>query len=199
MRMGDLTGYGWLSHDPDLPDEIAGVHIEREATKTRVEEYTLVDRVVCGAECTTALDAATGYVADWHMLPYILAARGLTVEAIDADPRTMLMPAHPKVRRKIANIKNIPFPDNSFDIITCISTLEHCADHVCYKFSSEAARTINSNGLLIVTADNYPGVSPQALAGLFKVDFDIGIDHGDEDRSFPGSKRVAYLVARRHV
>jgi SAM-dependent methyltransferase len=192
-------GYGWLSYDPDLPDDIAGVHVEREATKTRVEEYTFVDRKVCVAECTRALDAATGYVVDWHMLPYMLAARGCAVETIDADVRTLDMPFHHSVNRQVANIAALPFEDGSFDLVTCISTLEHCSPEVRLEFSREAARVLISGGILIVTADNYPGVSPEALADLFKDDFDIGKNHGDEDRRFPGGKRVAYLVGRRKV
>ena len=194
-----MTGYGWLSYDPDLPDEIAGVYIDRAATKTRVEEYTFIDRMVCSLGGVNALDAATGYVVDWHMLPYMLAARGCSVETIDMDERTLDMPYHSDVRRQVANIAAIPFPDARFDLVTCISTLEHCAPEVRAEFSAEAARVINSGGTLIVTADNYPGVSPKALADLFKDDFDIGTDHGDEDRRFPDGKRVAYLVGQRKV
>jgi len=194
-----MTGYGWLSHNPELSDEIAGIKVDREATKTRVEEYTFVKDLLDATPYTTALDAATGYVVDWHMLPYILGAIGFTVETIDADARTLDMPADLQVHRQIANIGAIPFPDNSFDIITCISTLEHCHPAVRAEFSAEAARTINPGGLLIVTADNYPGISPKALADLFKDDFDIGIDNGDEDRAFADGKRVAYTVCRYKV
>ena len=194
-----LIGYGWLSYEPDLPDEIAGVKVDRAATKTRVEEYSLVDRIITQTPYTIALDAATGYVDHWHMLPYILSARGFTVETIDTDPRTLDMPEDPDVRRQVANIADIPFPACSFDVITCISTLEHCHTEVRAEFSAEAGRTINSGGLLIVTADNYPGVTPEALADLFKVDFDIGIDHGEEERRFPEGKRVAFAICRRHI
>lgn len=194
-----VIGYGWLSYDPDLSDTIMGVHIARAATKTRVEEYSLVDQLVAQTAYTTALDAATGYVDTWHMLPYVLAARGFAVETIDTDSRTLDMPEHQFIHRQVANIAAIPFPDNSFDVITCISTLEHCHTEVRAEFSAEAGRTINSGGLLIVTADNYPGISPKDLADLFKDDFDTGEYLGDEECRFPGSKRVAYAVCRRKV
>ena len=194
-----MIGYGWLSHDPDLSDTIAGVKIDRAATRTRVEEYTLVDRTVSAVAYIDALDAATGYVVNWHMLPYILAARGMAVQTIDADERTMLMPEHPDIVRQVANIAAIPFPDQSFDLVTCISTLEHCPPAVRTEFAAEAARVTRSGGRLIVTADNYPGVSPEALADLFKDDFEIGTNYGDEARRFPGGKRVAYLIGRRRL
>jgi SAM-dependent methyltransferase len=194
-----MLGYGWLSHNPELSNEIAGVKVDRAATKTRVEEYTFVKDLLEVTPYFTALDAATGYVDHWHMLPYILSALGIAVETIDIDPRTLDMPEDLAVHRQVADIENIPFPDNSFDVITCISTLEHCNHDTRLKFSSEAARTINSGGLLIVTVDNYDDVCPELLADLFKVDFDIGEYLGDEECRFPGGKRVAYAVCRRHI
>ena len=189
--------YGWLSHRPDASGCIKGVEFDKAGTKTRAEEYGLVHNTVALTAYTTVLDAATGYVPHWHVLPYILAELGMRVETIDQDPRTMTMAGHAYVNRQIGNIASLPYPDHSFDVVTCISTLEHCPPEVREMFASEARRVLNPGGMAIITADNYPGISPSYLKGLFDDGFDTGTDRGDEEQRFPSGKRVAYLIARK--
>ena len=188
---------GWLDHRPELPSTIEGVHIERAATKTRVEEYTFVRDHVEKLAGFRAIDAATGYVDGWHMLPYILANMGWEVETFDIDERTLGMPHDENVNRQVASLSALPYDDNSCDLLCCISTLEHVAPEVRSAFNEEALRVLTPGGTLIITADNYPGITPASLASNFS-NFEVDLnDYTDESRPFPGGKRVAYLTATR--
>lgn len=189
--------YGWLPYNPDAPDTIVGVSFDKVATRTRACEYDLVHRLAPPAG--HALDAATGYVPNWHVLPYILAAMGWTVEAIDYDERHLHMPKCAGVARQLANIATLPYDDNTFDMTTCISVLEHCPEPVRTAFATEAARVTKPGGLIIITADNYPGVTPEALANLIKVGFDVGDRDSDSYSDFGGGKRVAYATGIRRA
>jgi len=189
---------GWLSHDPLLPSTIEGVYVDRIGTKTRVEEYTFVRDAVEHLSGSHAIDAATGYVDKWHMLPYILANMGWSIDTFDIDPRTMTMPEDPAITRQIASLSALPYADNSTDLITCISTLEHVHPAVRSEFATEAARVLKPGGTLIVTADNYDGISPDSLASIFSPYFEVDPDdYTAEALAFPGGKRVAYVVGRR--
>lgn len=190
---------GWLDHRPELSSTIEGVHVDR-STKTRVEEYTFVRDEAEKLAGFRAIDAATGYVPDWHMLPYILANMGWEVCTFDIDPRTMDMPEDPNVHRRIASLSALPYANSSCDLLTCISTLEHVAPEVREAFASEAARVCTRGATLIVTADNYPGITPLELAAPFTPYFEVDLnDHPDESRPFPGGKRVAYFTGTRRI
>jgi len=189
--------YFWLSHDPDALGILENVSFDKAATRTRAEEFRLARDKAKAWNGYRALDAATGYVPNWHVFPYILAALSYTVNTIDNDIRTMDMPHNSRVTRKVGDIANLPYLSRAFDFVSCISVLEHCGRDTQTGFAKEAARVITDGGLLVVTADNYPGMDPSALANLFKEDFDIGEYNGDETERFPNGKRVAALVAQR--
>ena len=62
--------YGWMPVVPSSPSIIEGIYLDKAATKTRSEEYVWFrDRVPWGSY---VLDAATGYVHSWHIMPEIL-------------------------------------------------------------------------------------------------------------------------------
>ena len=181
----------WLDHDPSLPAVIEGISVDREGTKTRVEEYTFVRDEVKELEPGVALDAATGYVPGWHVLPYILVEMGWEVDTVDFDERTLDMPEHPKISRMVSNITDLSFYHNEyFDLVTCISTLEHMNPEDQIKATKELLRVLRSGGMLILTADNYPGVGPALLANLVGIPI---IGCRIEAVNFPGGKRVAVL------
>jgi ubiquinone/menaquinone biosynthesis C-methylase UbiE len=52
-----------------------------------------------------------------------------------------------------ANGENLPFKDNSFDIVTSTCTIEHVNNS--QKYLSEAYRVLKNNGLFIIYAPNY--------------------------------------------
>jgi ubiquinone/menaquinone biosynthesis C-methylase UbiE len=179
----------WLDFDPSLPDTIEGNFVDRAATKTRVEEYWFVRDLVAPLSPGKALDAATGYVENWHILPYILGDMGWNVETVDIDPRTLSMHPHPKVFRMLSDITDLPYPDEHFDLVTCISTLEHLTEPDRIQAGSELMRVLRPGGLLILTADNYAGVSPEALAHWAGIPY--AGKAASESQTFPGGKRVA--------
>ena len=175
---------GWLDHRPELSSTIEGVFVDR-ATKTRVEEYTFVRDHVEKVEGFKALDAATGYVNNWHMLPYILANMGWDVTTFDIDERTMNMPEDPAIHRQIASLSSLPYANNAYDLVTCMSTLEHVAPEVREAFASEAARVCAPGATLIITADNYAGINPESLAAPFTPYFEVDLyDQSTESRYF---------------
>lgn len=191
---------GWLSHDPTLPSTIEGVYVDRIGTKTRVEEYSFVRDTAEHLSGFRAIDAATGYVDKWHMLPYILANMGWSVRTFDIDRRTLAMPYDPNVDRQVASLSSMPYEDDACELLCCISTLEHVNEDVRRAFAAEAARVVTPGGTIVLTADNYPGISPEYLAELFSPYFEVDPDdYRDEERPFADGKRVAYLVGRRRI
>ena len=191
----------WLDYDTELPDTILGQFIDR-VTKTRVEEYWFVHDLVKDLDLGLALDAATGYVEDWHVLPYILGEMGWDVETMDIDPRTLSMHAHPKVRRVLSDLISLPYADNHFDLVTCISTLEHLSAENRVKACDELDRVLKPGGLLVLTADNYPGVSPAGLAVLAGPNYypvAAPLQPAEETSKFPNGKRVAVFSAVKEV
>ena len=192
--------YGWLRYDPSLPDEIAGHLIPRVETKTRVEEYHFVRNLILMEHPARLLDAAAGYVPEWHKLPLILAdsVPRLLIDAYDMNPLSLEMPKHDRVSRILGQIEHLHLADSLYDAIVCISTLEHVASSVARAFICEAARVAQPNALIILTADNYVGISPEFLRDLISPYFNTGRsdDHTDRQTQFPDGKRVAYCTGR---
>ena len=48
--------------------------------------------------------------------------------------------------------ESLPFPDGSFDAITCLETIEHLEDQ--FRFARECARILVSGGRLLITTPN---------------------------------------------
>jgi ubiquinone/menaquinone biosynthesis C-methylase UbiE len=163
--------HGWLTKVDALPWEVEGIPVD-PATRTRREEYHwAAERLRAQpAASMTLLDAATGYVPGWHQLPYIAAAQGWLVNTIDIDHRTLHMPAHPLVKRELGDLLGLPYPDNSFDVVACISVLEHLSASDREVAAAELVRV--ARHALILTADESPG-----LAELFeRHGCDVGLE-----------------------
>lgn len=54
----------------------------------------------------------------------------------------------------------LPFDDNSFDLITLVELIEHIEDEGCEALLSEATRTLEPGGRIIVSTPNYQGLWP---------------------------------------
>ena len=154
--------HGWLPCNDALSWTIHGVAVAPE-TRTRREEYHWVASVLNAlGSGLHVLDAATGYVPGWHMMPYIAAACGHRVTAVDSNPTTVQMPAHPSVERAVMNISKLDYPDDSFDAVLCISTLEHMDIADAATIVKELLRV--TRGPIILTADKADWL-PSLLAG----------------------------------
>lgn len=177
---------GWLLKDDRQSWEVFGVPVD-PATRTRREEYHWAATHTTGA---CVLDAATGYVPTWHMLPYILAncASNRVIVACDMDARQRDMPPHPRVIRLGGDITRLPFLDNQFDTVCCISTLEHLPLAEQAAAARELYRVTKPGGEIILTADLAPW-----LPTLF------GLPHGPEAIPEPSLAPPVYALAMRKL
>lgn len=63
----------------------------------------------------------------------------------------------PTATIKYADIMELPFEDNTFDKITCVSVIEHVQDD--RKALKELIRVLKPGGRLIITTDYHPTIS----------------------------------------
>lgn len=161
--------HGWLAAQPALGWTIEGIAID-PTTRTRNVEYAWAAeqlRASATGGAATLLDAASGYVPGWHMLPYIAAQIGYLVVASDLDERSLVMPPHPSIARVIDDITAISADDKSFDVVTCISVLEHMGREHAEMAAKELCRVARMR--VIVTADEAPWLpdlfAPHAALG----------------------------------
>lgn len=186
-------GFGWLARDPDAPNVVEGVEFDG-TLPTRREEYNLLANAA-RHDRDVAWDAATGFIPNWHVAPYILAKLGYFVYATDHNPEHMAMPAHPEVKRFLHDLNDpVPIEDGGVDLTCCISVLEHVHHATRASFAREAARVTYPGGLLVVTADDF---DPVLLAAYFSDDFDVGELHPDQSEHL--TPRVGYVIGRRVV
>jgi len=108
------------------------------------------------------------------LLPHYLSKHGHQVSVLDIDPITMkkLGPMMakwanlPSIKYKLGSVLDLPFPDESFDRVFCISTLEHLEEETVngkivnyrkknldIKAIAEMFRVLRTGGLLIITLD----------------------------------------------
>lgn len=83
-----------------------------------------------------------------------LAARlqqlGFAVAACDLFPGQFQAAGIPFT---VANVsQSLPYPDGSFDAITCLETVEHLEDQ--FRFARECARVLAPGGRLLITTPN---------------------------------------------
>jgi len=143
------SNHDWLTADEQLGWKIGGVEVD-PATRTRNVEYQWVlDNIDPSAKCV--LDAAAGYVPTWHELPRMLAARGYNILAVDHDMRSLQMPYVDGVVRGLADITSLPYADKQFDVVLCISTLEHLTAGAAMEAAKEMKRLARKQ--ILVTAD----------------------------------------------
>lgn len=96
------------------------------------------------------------------------------------------------------SLTRIPFGDNFFDKVFCISVIEHMPKDAAYKVMKEMLRVLKKGGLLAITIDNDgPHVNPE-LAGKYKELIEVlGLKlYGNSDFTIPQPENVpgAYNV-----
>jgi len=131
-----------------------------------------------GISCASILDAGSGAT----FFPYFVKSQmpRSSVTCVDSDER--LCPvfeqinkhSQAKVNFAPVDITSIPFDDGSFDIIYCISVLEHLKGHA--TIIREFRRLLRDRGALIAT-------------------FDISVD-GSRDISIPRAQQLVDDICR---
>ena len=146
---------GWLTKRPELPNVVLGIPIPPE-TRTRKEEYTFVVEALNDVKGSELLDIATGYIPPWHRLAEIMVRAGWNVLGIDTNPGVMGLAWVPGVVYLQADGRAVPVEDHVFDVVTCISTLEHVGRGEAREIVAEMQRCVKPGGRLVLTADAAP-------------------------------------------
>jgi 2-polyprenyl-3-methyl-5-hydroxy-6-metoxy-1,4-benzoquinol methylase len=81
----------------------------------------------------------------------VLAEAGCSVTNIDISHEKADWVRNPKVKEVLGDAQNMPFPDESFDRVVCISSLEHMEDP--FTVLKEMQRVLRTGGRMVVTMD----------------------------------------------
>lgn len=103
------------------------------------------------------LDAGSGVT----FFPFYLAMHGYKVSCVDNDPLlnsaflqlNRELPKHINVEFQNADLNSLPYEENSFSHICCISVLEHIPHSEVGKVFEEFKRVLNPSGICILTVD----------------------------------------------
>jgi 2-polyprenyl-3-methyl-5-hydroxy-6-metoxy-1,4-benzoquinol methylase len=95
-----------------------------------------------------------------------LASRGARLTAADFSPAAVeiaseVLSNFPEAEAMVADVLEIPFPDDSFDLVVSLETLEHVPDPD--QGLRELVRVTKPGGRLIVTTPNY-----LSILGLYR-------------------------------
>lgn len=107
------------------------------------------------------LDVGSGSSA----MPFYLASKGMKVTAFDLEmseeqPNQELLKDFPNVEYKYGSMLKLPFKDKSFDLVTCISAIEHLNNNQplsnkVVKALTEMIRVLKPKGRIFLTSDIY--------------------------------------------
>jgi SAM-dependent methyltransferase len=87
----------------------------------------------------------------------LLTARAATVVGIDVSAVTTsaVSRRYPAVETLVADVRELPFPDGSFDVVVSNSTVDHLTqEHQVARALGELARVLRPRGRLLITLDN---------------------------------------------
>jgi ubiquinone/menaquinone biosynthesis C-methylase UbiE len=68
--------------------------------------------------------------------------------------------AFPNIRFELLHDDRLPFPDASFDAVTCIEVVEHIHPFLAAKILSEIRRVLRPDGYVVLTTPNYRSLWP---------------------------------------
>ena len=97
-------------------------------------------------------------------------------EVIDTNQEKL---GNDKLCFKCASIENLPFDDNSFDVVVSFETIEHVQAEIQDKFLMEVKRVLTPTGMLIISTPDkkfytdYTGVrNPYHIKEFYRVEFE---------------------------
>lgn len=125
-----------------------------------------------GKSAGKALDAGSGITPFGH----VLAAMGFDVRACDFDPRLMEDLAGAgmeaiygsSVTYEWQDLTSLRYPDETFDLITSVSVLEHISAPADQTALRELIRVLKPGGQLLVTVDYEPASAAPRLGGRYR-------------------------------
>ncbi|MFQ6817780.1 MAG: methyltransferase domain-containing protein [Blautia sp.] len=129
-----------------LPQECQG-----EMAAEHYQRYRFAARLVKGKK---VLDAACGegYGSS------LLAEEAAEVTGLDIDSRTVENAGrkygNEKLSYKNGSIEQLPFADQSFDVVVSFETIEHVGEKIQQKFLEEIRRVLKPEGMLIMSTPN---------------------------------------------
>lgn len=79
------------------------------------------------------------------------------VHVVDIDPRALqLIPEGLCQEKRIADIVDLPYPDRSFDVVTCFDVFEHVKDD--RRAIREVRRVLKERGMMLFTVPAFQGL-----------------------------------------
>ena len=122
---------------------------ETDATDTHNTEETMVLDIGCG-HGWYPLHLIEKWQLKGHITGIDISSHNITLFQNEIKKRGY----SEKLSASVANAENLPFPDNTFDIVYSTESLEHIES--TDKFFSEAGRVLKSGGKLIITTPSGP-------------------------------------------
>lgn len=165
----DFTGERLVPGKVDLELEVE--HINRYEFASQLTQGKRVLDAACG----------TGYGAD------ILSKYAQEVHAIDiSDDAIKYAQDNYKKENlnfKVADIENLPFKDNYFDIVVSFETIEHVNKEKQKNFLSEIKRVLKDDGILIMSTPNREIYDEKGINNFHVSEFSV-----KEFKDFLGNK-----------
>jgi SAM-dependent methyltransferase len=134
----------WYDEKPSADQQLAPWHLQaiNQQLLPRVDGAEVLD-IGCGS------GTFARYLAEQRAN---VAAADFSLTAIDYAREYMLKDL-PNARAIVADAHHIPFPDESFDLTVCSSTLEHVVDPA--RALSEMVRVTKRGGAFLLLMPNY--------------------------------------------
>jgi ubiquinone/menaquinone biosynthesis C-methylase UbiE len=165
---------------------------------TRPEEYDFVLREAEHfKKRVNALDAASGWRPDWHIFAEnLVRTYQIPTIAMDLNPEHLWRFDYcPNLIRMLGDICGMPFADESFDIVFCISTLEHLPTTAASRAFYELTRVCRHHLVLTFDGDQLDA----ATTMLENYGFTAGKRQDQEGPLLvtEKGKPVCYVIANR--
>lgn len=131
------------------------------------------------AEGARVLDVGAGD----SIFPVYLASRGFDVTAVDVAFDGSLAAHHGvDVTYVRADMSRMPLPAGSFDVVFCISVIEHLPETAVPRALAEMRRVVRPGGALLLTTDYYEDAEAEIWHRSAEREFQVDWRVFDEER-----------------